>query len=166
MLGNLAADSGHFQQFGLAGFVLLFRSQFFSQVGMAVGPQRNGVADQNDGFDERFLFDIVAGGERIQGVQLFLHLTADAAEAPFQDHFIVVDPLEAGAEGRGFVHDVARVQTVGIIVGQRMQFRVEGLVQGFMIGFSLPERRDLVDDDIRVLLGDGEGRTLTEWAAL
>ena len=78
------------------------------QARMPLGPNDDRVAHGDDGFQERLLFDVVHRAERVQRLQALLGFLAEAFEALLQHLLVVVDPLEAGPEGGGFVDDEPR----------------------------------------------------------
>ena len=150
---------GHADEFGLADRIGAFFSGLAGGVGVALGPQHDGFAHEDRGFDEGTLVHLVHGGSRVKSGQLFFHFLLQAVEAALQHHFVVVHPLDGGTERRGFVDDEAGDKAVGIVVGQLVDFGGQSAVQRFVVGTALPEGSDLFDHDLGVFGADG-GRRL------
>ena len=92
--GHMLGIGGHAQQLGLAGGVGFLFGHFAGEHCVAFGPQHNGFAHDNNGFEEGALFAGVLAAQGIKGVQLVLGFLLDAVETALQDLFKIVHPLD------------------------------------------------------------------------
>jgi hypothetical protein len=127
---------------------------------VALGPQHDGIAHDDDGFKEGALFAGVLAAQGIKGVQLVLGFLLDAVKAALQDFFIVMHPLDGRTEGRSFVDDKARDKPHGVVIGQFVDLGGQSGVKGLMVGFALPVRRNFFNNALGVFRRDRGGRGL------
>ena len=161
--GHVFGVFSHADEFGLADRIGASFGGLAGGVGVALRPQNDGVAHEDGGFDEGTLVHLIHGGGGIKSGQFFFHFLLQAVEAALQHHFVVMHPLDGGAERGGFVDDEAGDQAVGIVVGQLVDFGGKSLVQSFVIGAALPERSDLLNHDLGVFGADGSRRLRAGW---
>ena len=105
MLRNAFADPGDLGQLRFALRVFFLGGHLCGQARVTLGPNDDGVAHGDNGFQERLLFDVVHRAERVESLDALLGFLADAFEALLQHLLVVVDPLDGGPEGGGFVDD-------------------------------------------------------------
>ena len=158
LAGHAFGIGGHAQQLGPADGIIGLFGHLAGFVGMAPGPQHDGVAHDHHGIQEGLLLAHVRGAGGIEGGQLFLSLALDVVEAALQDLAVIMHPLDGGTERGGLVDDEAGNQALGIVVGQLVDLGRQGGGQGFVVGLALPVGGDLLDDALGILSGDGGRR--------
>ena len=151
MLGVLS----HAEKFGLTLGIRGHGSLFAGSLGVTLGPEHDGIADDDNSIKEGFLFAGILGGQRIKGGQFFLSFLLDAVEASLQDLGVVMHPLNGGTERSGFVDDVTGNEALGIVIGKLVHILGKSGVQSFMERLALPVGSDLLNHAPGVLGIDG-----------
>ena len=159
--GHAFGVGGHAQQFSLALGIRGHGSLLAGSLSVTLGPEHDGVANDDDSVKEGLLFAGILGGQRIKGGQLFLSFLLDAVEASLQDLGIIMHPLNGGTERSGFVDDVAGNEALGIVIGKLVHIFGKSGVQSFVERLALPVRGDLLNHAPGVLRIDGSRRSGT-----
>jgi len=78
----------------------------------------HGIADEDDGFEERPFLDLPGDVERDRASRRAERLLFDPHEAVLEDFAVVVGPREHGASGGGAGHDEELLHERARVVGQ------------------------------------------------
>ena len=105
--GNAPACFRDEGQLLLALGIRCFGGHLFGQVGMAGGPEHDGVTDDGDSFVERTQLVGVPGVVGIQSGQFVFRFLADVHETAPDGTAVVMHPLQGRAERGGLVDDIA-----------------------------------------------------------
>ena len=134
----------------LALGIRCFGGHLFGQVGMAGGPEHDGVTDDGDGFVERTQLVGVPGVVGIQSGQFVFRFLADVHETAPDGTVVVMHPLQGRAERGGLVDDIAGGDARLVSEQDVMDLLGKGLVELFVVGLPRPVGGDLLDGDLQI----------------
>ena len=157
MCGHVIADFGDLEQFGLTLGIAFLGGQFAGQIGVALGPDHDGIAHNDHGFEERLFVPQVNRVGQVKCGQLVAGFFLNIEKAAFDDLFIIRHPLKGRAVRRGFAHHKLGLEAAFVNIGDIADFCGQGLVEVFVVGLAFPVGGNLFHNNLDVFLRNLEG---------
>ena len=155
--GHMIAGFGDLEQLGLTLGVAFLGGQFAGQIGVALGPDHDGIAHHDHGFEEGLFVPQIHRVGQVKGGKLVAGFLLNIEEAALDDLFVVRHPLKGRAVRRSFAHHKFGLEAAFVHIGDVADFGGQGFVKVFVVGLAFPVGGDLFHNNLDVFLRNLEG---------